>query len=323
MKNYYYFNQNYYFKKDKCSPTPFKNTEFTAIGIGTRSKGPLYTIVRGNGNIHTKDVQECKIRMNYHVEDTPIDDALSFVTYADYRGVSPYELYPLILQIMNINEFLENQCTDDTRIYLNQIYITAKSGYQFLGEEFSDKKLRKVVDNYGLMTDMGGLVGDKSFLTIYGGKRKPQYEITEDPSSFVSFGDFMLLCFPEIETGFMLRNHMYNQLLNLSVATIVVRHTNKVEKVTDLTKSIIDEDAFHSQRTYTALTMDQIIKMFIYVPQIIRIERSLFDVDTTIEVILETCGKKANMTIRKEEYSVDLSLFEIFCSLLHLLTSYF
>lgn len=320
MKNFYYFNQNYYFKKDKCSPTPLKNTEFTAIGIGTQSKGPLYAIVRGDGKISTKDVQGCKIQMNYHIDDTPIDDALSFVTYADYSGVSPYELYPLILQIMNINEFLENQCSDDTRIYLNQLYVTARSEDQFLGEEFSDKKLRKMIDKYGLMTDMGGFVGDKSFLTIYANKRKSQYEITEDVPSFTSFGDFMMLCFPEIETGFMVRDHVYNQLLNLNEASIIVRHTNKVEKITDLKQSIIDTNSYHSMKTYTALTIDQIIKLFIYVPQIIRIERSLFDVDTTIDVILEARGKKVDLTIRKEEYSVDLSLFDVFCSLLHLLS---
>ena len=314
--------QNIYFsEKGKASTAPLKKTAFTAIDISTPAKGPLFTIVKGDGKLLRKDLNFCKIRMDYYIKDAPIDERLSFDTYADFSYTDPHELYPLILQIMNMNEFLENQGEDDHRIYLDQIYIDAKSNKEVLKDEFSDKKLRKVIEKYGIITDVSSVVGDKSFILLSQRNKYLSYTLLDELPPFTSFGDTIMGCFPEIETCIMIRNHVYNDLVSLNGITITVTNENKIEIVdrTNLADGIIEKRNFHSKRVYHAITIDQIFKLFIYVPQITRIERVLYNVDTTIEITLERMGKMVTLKIMKDEYHVNFDLFNAVCSMLHLI----
>lgn len=319
----YYQPTNFYFnEKDKVSNTPIKNTAFTAIDISTPSKGPIYALVKGDGKLTNKELTFGRIRMNYYISDTPIDEEVSFETYADFSGGSdPHEFYPLILQIMHMNEFLENQSEDDHRIHLNQVYFNSKVRTEILSDEFSDKKLRKMIEGFGIMTDMPSIVGEKSFIHISNMGKNLKYIITDELPEFLGFTDQIMLCFPEIETGFLLRSNIYHELLSLNEMTISVVFQNRMKKIHK--ENLIEEIGVgrnvHSYRCYHAITLDQIIRLFIYVPQMIRIERTLYDVDTTIEIILEKRGKTASLSIKKEEYHPDISIFHIVRSMLSIM----
>lgn len=313
---------NFYFnEKGKSSNTPFKNTMFSAINISTPSKGPIYTLVKGDGKLINKELTFGKVRMNYYISETPIDEEISFETYADFSSSDPHGFYPLIMQIMHINEFLENQSEDDHRIYLDQVYFNSRARNEILSGEFSDKKLRKMIESFGIMTDMSSIVGKNSFIHIETTAKFSKYTITNELPQYLRFGDQVMLCFPEIETGFLIHCKLYEDLLSLNEVTISVVFYDKMKRVHK--ENLIEEIGVgrnvHSYRCYHAITLDQIIRLFIYVPQMIRIERILYDVDTTIEVILEKMGKTASLTIKKEEYNTDLSLFHIVQSMLSIM----
>lgn len=318
------FNPNmiYFNKKDKYSTIPYKNNLFTAINISTPSKGPIYALAKGNGKTITKEIISCSINMNYYIKDTPIDEEISFNTFVNIdSGCNPHSIYPLILQIMNINEFLENQCDSDFRIHLNSIFFKTTSGTRMLSEEFSDKKVRKVIESLGTMTDMNSIVGNNSFINLH---IPSNYSITDEITDKVRFDTKRLLCFPEIETAYLIIGMIYEELASLNNMIVTVKSSYRFRRVH--TDNLVDEinatkSETRSVTTYHAITLDQIIRLFIYVPQLIRIERSLFDVDTTIEIMIERGGKEITLLIPNNEYTIDFSLYDIVCNLLQALRS--
>lgn len=317
---------NFYFGENgSVSRTPMKNIAFTLENISTPAKGSIYSLVIGNGQRLNRSLQSARILMAYHVKDAKIPDDAYFETYTDFLNENPYGFYPLIRQILLADEFIENQSDDDHRIYLSAISYYDKSlGREESIDKITDKKIRQFAEKYDIMTDLSKVAGDSSFLCYepYSKKKGHAYKFTDD-FDLSKCGYNAFVCFPEIETLYSVSSFVYQDLSSLVNVTIdIVYDRRMIKRSKNIAEGINQDrinDSFKYSKTYYANTVDQIFKLCIYVPQLIMIERAIYNVEPTITITVEKNNISGSITIKKSEYTVDLSIFEILTRMCNLI----
>lgn len=306
-----------YFKKDGTvkftKPKSNKNIEFTAVPIGTPSKGPLYTIVKGLPTSRLNGLKHGYVKMIYGIVDTPPQEENEFETLANFiDGESPYSFYPLVRQLMYANTFIENQGVDDRFIHVHQINVGTAFDHMNLFGDFSYKEMEKEFDRLMLKTNLEEISKNKSYLIQNASHDGCKYEFVDELPDYNSLDSFVL--FPEIESMYRISTydmHNFQALNHVSVELyyepLVVRCSEK--SVTDYVLEA-RADGSH-EKFYDAVTVDQIFMLCIYVPQLIMIERSLYDMDVTVTVTIEFKGRSISLVIRKDEWGRNFSLFSI------------
>lgn len=318
-----FMNSNLYFtEKGKVLRNPSNKTLFSAIYIGTLAKGPLYTLVDGVGKRLNTEFKQALIRMNYMVEDTPINDDMFFETIVD--SSNPYSFYPLIKQILGINDFIHLQGYEYNNIYLDRILITSKSGEQrILNGNKLDKKIRKACEKFELMTSVSKIVNDKPYILMHWDKgNNTFYSITDEIENY----DKALVILPDIESGYLIYGYTLEALLSISNVFIELKYSKRIRKgksesskrctlINDINLNFLDisrdGNSVEYIMEYSAVGLEQILKMCIYVPQLIMIERVLNDVDVDVTVSVESERRIASLTIKKEDYNPDICLIDI------------
>lgn len=315
-------NANYYFsEKGKVSTTPFKKTLFTAVSISTPAKGPLYTLVEGDGRQINQRFNQAVIQMNYMNGDSPIDDNMRFETTVD--SSKPYSFYPLIKQLYGINDFIERQSWEWNSIFLNRItiYDKLKEPKTIIDDKKNDKAIMKAVEKFDLKTSVAKIMKDNKFINTFWSKHGTEYKISDETA--ILPGEQTFIALPDIESCYLLPSYTLRNIMSIACVTINLKYDKPFKPVNHKEcKSIIDglkledmkpndENEEEPQIYYDGTSMEDILKLCIYVPQLIMIERALYDVDVTISVTVEKAGQAATLTIKKEEYRPDICFIDI------------
>ena len=320
--------EKYYFTEDDiASAMKLEDPSFIAVSIQTQSKGNIYSFIKGDGSIIRRDQKMMSIQMIHYIEDTPMDERFAFETVMDFSIPSHYyEAYPLIRQILHINDFLQYQSNDDHRIFVNEIFIKSVNTESILSGEFSDKKVKKVMEENCLLTDMAsimqndsyisfrtlesGILNDKKLKKKYGKKAVYQYEILEDLLNG-EHSIFVMVCLSELETAYCVPWYTFNNIMHISNISVDVKYIKRMKKVTKISTDVTNNNEDETVKSYYAYTLDQFFKLCLYVPQLIAIERYLYNVDVEVTINVELYGKRMRFTMRKDEYTINFNLYTI------------
>jgi hypothetical protein len=294
---------------------------FSLVDISTEIKGPLYTMVRNKKLKNVPSPMEMTLDLSYDIPDVPPNPYSTFVNTIDMETPSgAYNGYPLVLQMIACNKFIESQSLEnvDSRIYINKIRLSNKKHKLQITEKNLDKDIKDLFDRFGICTNMSDIMNSSfncvwvSANSTWGMGRIPECFDEEELLSAIHMGwSKVLICFPEMESGYLISTIsllFFNRIREFSVKLIYTPAKEKNSTVDYL--SSLDEE-YESE--YFASDVNNILKMCIFIPQIIKMEKSLYDMDVTIQLNVKQGDANISLTISKKETKnkTDLCLFHI------------
>ena len=304
----------YFYKDGTVSNEFLEDREFLfgCIDISTRRKGPAFAFV---DHPEWKRIPEYTMRMimHYGADDTPANAESSFETMIENnpsKGMyTAYNAYPLLKQLIWCNSFIDgNSQFTDNHINIEEIQFDVKKNRYRISESTSDQDLRKLFEKFGILTNMKDIV--KSGECILVNRRGYWKKYLFEKEDF-SLGEYMFkmrwdsafLCIPEMETAYYLRASMVKMLETINELSVTVTYSIAPE---DYTLAYFENLDNRYENTYTANNLYDILRLCLYVPQIMYIEQSIYKMDATltIKVVRDTQNIELKLS-RKETREED------------------
>lgn len=290
----YYFKKNGFYTKSPC------DCEFKAVDISTVKRGPMYTFVSNDQYVISKHI-EVELWGYHMLEDQPKEGGEAFISKIDDNQASvKYSIYPLFNQLNHVNSFLQIMSDDDHIIYLDRCEIRDKKNREIINEFTKDKSVRSIFEKFGMITCVKDIYEKyQGRYLIFGNKRWEFINNICETSINNWKGIFIL--FPEIESTYLCSRDMFESLLEISEMMIEVTFSEIILRRPK--NSIIDFINVDPSYTYTyqAFNFYQILNLCLYVPQLISIEQSIYDLDATIKLTINRGQQQITLIISEKE----------------------
>lgn len=326
---------NVYFYDDGTFTTKAKKDKevsFCAIDISTVRKGPIFSFVK-EPNFEPKDPIHMSVLMNYGNADLPFEAGNVFET--DIRMDYPnyiYNTYPLLKQMIHCNFFVEGQSKFcESYINIAQINLQRKKKAVEITESTTDKQLDKIFNSFGIKTDMSDIVDSKDVILM----NKRGYwkllkigqdrlaNIAEDYRGISQYmkdmkWDLAFICMPEIETAYLIKQKTLQEIEDIRRLKVSIRYHDDVEPGVPYTGGDYifeckERDPEGVETYYDAENIEDILKICLFVPQILNIETSLYNTEATVEITAANSMQTLRLTIDRKEarFAVNTCIFNL------------
>lgn len=266
---------------------------FKLVDISTIKKGPVYTITKSESQFD-KNMGEFNlfIDVSYGALDVPIDLDSSFVTIIDVKDESSkYSIYPLIYQMAACDYYIEEQLPFSRDTVLKIIDITIINGdfRLSLNETKSEKKIMKVFKNLDMLTSVNTILDDNQIIILNkdGTWEFDKLDLQDKTQFYTEKKKKIIIPVRYSETVYVLDSklmHKMVQIENLDVCYIYRQENEEYENYKNI---------------YNGSNINEILETCLFLPQIISIEKLLYKLDVTIEIIITINGK--DITVRLDE----------------------
>ena len=303
--------------------------QFGCVDISTKRKGPAFAFV---DHTEWKKIPEYTMRMimHYGSADVPADSETAFETVIENNPMqgmySAYNSYPLLKQLIYCNSFIDgtSQFTDN-HIFIEEIqFDMKKKGSYVINESTSDKELHTFFEKFGILTTMSDVVsqGECILLNRRGYWKKYKFEEGFDLADYMTrmHWDSAFLCLPEMETAYYLRSGLINLLQSINELSVTLTYSVPPE---DYSLSYFENLDNKYENTYTANNLYDILRMCLYVPQILYIEQSIYKMDATltIKVVRDTQNVELKVTRKETREEDNTCIYHLLEKLLMLIRS--
>ena len=299
---YYYFWKDGTYSREK---DPTKEMEFGIVDISTQRKGPIVAFTKNEDESFEKmPPLYMRMEMTYDTPDVPFDAQTAFEHYMKMNHTNhAYNAYPLIKQMIACNDFINGQSSFmDSHIYINKLILESKKGNFVITEDNSDQDIADMFQHMGIKTDMSEVV-KPGFCIMMNNRGYWKRVMFKDNNSYADYLYRMrwtraLICFPEMETAYNMRYNTLRELERVKEFSVKVTYTPVPDNY-----SLSYFDALESpyENEYSATGITDILRMCIFVPQIIYIEQTLYNMDATIELNMVEDDQNIKLTITKKE----------------------
>jgi hypothetical protein len=302
----YFWSDGTYSEEDLSNEKEF---EFGIVDISTMRKGPIVAMTK-NLTFEKKDSIEMTMEMTYDTPDIPFDPESAFVSTLKMNNEShAYNAYPLIRQMIACNEFVNGQSQFmDSRIFINKLKLKSPVGEYEITEENTDQDVADIFDKFGMRTNMSEIVkpGFCIMMNQRGYWRRVKLNSKDGYSDYLSRMRWTraLICFPDMETAYTCRYHTLRELEKIKELSVRVTYTPTPDKydlgfLSDLNSPYTNE--------YVAYGIYDILRLCIFVPQIINIEQTLYNMDVAIEMNVVQEDQNIKLTITKKETKIGIN----------------
>ena len=308
----YFYKDGTYSQEDLTNEREF---EFGCVDISTHRKGPIFSFV-DKLEFNKKDPIDMEMTMNYGSPDIPFDAETSFQSILKMNNPNhAYNAYPLIKQLIACNNFIDGQSQFmDSKIFIDKIHLVSKTGDYIITEETPDKIIDLIFDDLGIKTCMNKVI--KPGFCIMMNPRGYWRRIKWNPNN--SYADYLnrmrwsraFICFPEMETAYNCRYKTLRELERVKAVSVKVTYTPIPDKYQ---LGYFDSLSSPYENEYNATGLTDILRLCLFVPQIIFIEQSLYKMDATIKlnVIEEKRNIELLITEKETKFGVNTGIFNL------------
>lgn len=292
-----------YFKKNGSyvtSKSQVFNEEIKFVGydISTNRKGNIYTLTKDTkaDKKEKTGVAKCSIDLNYSLyDDMPIDDTCSFSTSINLseRKIG-IELNPFLHQITSCNKFMRNSECNFTEISIEKItFLSHKEKVIVSFDEFSeDGEIGDLIKHLHLSTHVKEIFGSYKFLLLNSVSRTWQFSncLYSNNSGWTA----LLMQVPDTETCYYVPRKMIDRLCHVDFLSTKLSYYNNG-------KAIYEND-------FDAVNLDDMLPNWLFIPQLIKIQQSIFNVPVTMDLMIEENLTKKNEKCYRFSLSQDQTL---------------
>lgn len=293
----------YFWKNGTWSYMPRYDTElsFRRIPISTEMKGPLYTFIDKNV-IEPSNPIDVSFDISF-CEGLPFDGS-RFIhnTMRVDSAQSLANCYPLVKQLMYSDEFLRQYSTQyykECSIFLKMVtFEINRHTYTF--DEFSDDlNIIRIFEKYGLATSVHTVAHPWSFFISQKRGLWQELNMQKELSTVLDerWSEIMIPIY-EIESVYRFTRSQYTRLSRIDSLII---ETAYIESDEDNVERInFSDDAYIG---YTAYDLMDVLWLCLYVPQILYMEKCLYNSELTLQItIIEKDGRELLLIITSKEF---------------------
>lgn len=293
-----YFKKNGTYVTSKCQLFG-DDVEFVGYDISTNRKGHIYTLTK-DAKPDKKEktgIAKCMIDLNYSLyDDMPIDDTCSFSTSINLSDrKSGIELKPFLYQIIACNTYMHKSGYEFTEISIEKITFLSHKGKCVVSfDEFSeDSEIGQLIKNLHLSTHVKEIFGEYRFLLLNTVSRT--WELSNYLYSNNNGWTSLLMQIPDTETCYYIPRKMINRLSHVDSITTILRYYDNSEVI--------------SESDFCVVTLEDMLPMWLFIPQIIKIQQSIFNVPLTMDLMIEENLAEVNEKIYRFSLSEDQTLY--------------
>lgn len=296
---YYFWKDGTYSKNNDLT----KEMVFGIIDISTQRKGPVMAFTKKmNENFEKIQPLYMRLEMIYDTPDVPFDAQAAFEQYIKMDESSHvYNAYPLIKQMVSCNDFINGQSSFmDSHIYINKLILESHGERFVITEDNSDQDISDMFEHIGIKTDMSEII--KSGMCIIMNNEGYWKKIPISDIDGYTKWSHILLCFPDMETSYYMSYDTFCKLERVSDLSIKVTYIPVPDQYS---LTYFDEMDSSYENEYSANGLVDILRLCVFVPQIIYIEQTLYNMDATIELNMVQDNQNIKLIITKKESKWD------------------
>jgi hypothetical protein len=296
------------------------DTKYLVMDISTALKGKTCTLIDVSKkpiNIFKKDMFDLlgvEIELEYGAVDTPMDSEPPIKSIILFNSIEKiFSVYPLVKQMFGLNYFKEVRLsTDYILLFIRSILVKSKvSDIKFNCDDL-DGKVGKYFKKLNIKTDVDNTLDPDQHIIL----KEGMWHISKDiPNKF----DYILYHIIDIETLYILTEKQYNRFLSIKYLNVYLYDNSKYDEIEDYFG--INDECLEDNMIYDMSCSDinSILETCVYLPQLIELERFIFNKNFHVVIELQTKYMTYKLDITEEETRKNgICLFKIINKLLQM-----
>lgn len=298
-----------FYKKDKKILKDIDEIKYLLVNISTPLKGRLYTLAKSKDVHDIKDDDICEIDMDisYANVDVPCCDSTVLKSRIPIKSINnKFCIYPLLNEMYHFNYVKNEFIYIDNCINIDFIRFKLKNiNIEIDNEDVDDVEINKIFKKHNMRTYLADVTGTNHII-IDNGK---WYFSKKIPKVF----DYILYNLHS-ESTYLLTYDEYIRLYTIEDLIIKIWDKTIYSEYEYIQNDINEIDCTNYIESKGVGNILEYV--FLYFPQLIEMEKTIYKSKLSLEIIIETKYKNYRLSIAEKEVSEGLCLFDIILKLL-------
>lgn len=284
------------------------DVKYIIIENSTDLKGELYTIIDAlNIKIERGDIN-VEIDVSYDCADCPCSDETSFKSNINIDNIERYySIYPLLKQMMVYNYFIDDFMYEGPVININTVRLISDNFKVIIDNKTSDEDINKIFKKLNMDTCVSKVTRHTRFLIL---KDNMWFVSRDVPKHFDYIGVEVI----GAESMYILSEEYYR--LFDSILTLSISMKDKSIYANGYYSDLLADRGGNEFLTVEFTTLSGILQLCVYFPQMLLLDRQIYNNSISLEINVETKMINYNLVITEKEVRGGICLFDILKKLL-------